>query len=288
MKLKRMNAPFFQKLSFRGYNTNVSSPFNNALETAYKTLFNKTDFRKISATEITHINELIKTGVEIINNNIPDDEPNINDITLFVYLSKAIQTFYKEQSAGTNFLESQRATEDKKASQLGIIRLNGKLYKARKLYGSDIYRDRNEWIPKQTKTYLRSEFYKKYGAYPEQLYAALIFYLVKTFYPQLHSQIKNQVLAILSLITEETTLHHSQMQHGKQSHSKTNHDDLYKMLRDAFINGKFNNCNGMLALQNAIIQEMQVGTPTAKKFIKRLKIDFPDSPIFKRKRKIFL
>lgn len=280
-----MNAPFFQKLSFQGYNTNVSSPFNNALETAYKTLFNKTDFRKISAAEITHINELLKTGVEIINNNIPDDEPNINDITLFVYLSKAIQTFYKEQSAGTNFLESQRAAEDKKASQLGTIYLNGKPCKARKLYGSDIYRDHNKWIPKRTKTYLRSAFYKKYGAYPEQLYAALIFYLVKTFYPQLHSQIKNQILAILSLITEETTLRHSQKQHGKQSHSKTNYDDLYEMLHEAFINGKFANCNGMLALQNAIMQEMQVGAPAAKKFIKHLKIDFPDSPIFIRKKK---
>lgn len=285
MNIKRINAPFFQKLSFRGYKSTVCDLLNGALETAYKTLFNKADFHKITSEEITHINQLLKTCADIINNKIPDDEPNINDITLFVYLSKAIQTFYMEQSADKAFLESQRTAEDKTTSRLGRIFYNGKAYCARKLYFGDLFWNRNDWIPKRTKTYLRGTFYETYGAYPEQLYAALIFYLVKTFHSSLHGPAKLQIQQMLRLITKETTTRQAQKTRGALSHSKTDFDELYNMTRSAFLKGKFAKCNGMIQLYEEIIKQLDIGRPAATNFIKRLKTDFPDSPTLKRKQK---
>ncbi len=286
MNIKRINALFFKSLTFRGYNTAVYELFNGALETAYKTLFNKTDFHKISAAEIAHINQLLKTSAEIINSKIPDDEPNINDITLFLYLSKAIQTFYKEQSAGKNFLENQRTAEDKTASHLGRMFYNGKVYIARKLYLGDLFWDRNDWIPKRTKTYLRGAFFETYGAYPEQLYAALIFYLVKTFYSNLHGPTKVQIQQILRLITKETTIRQSQKASGALSHSKTDYEKLYEDVRNEFQHGElFIYCKSWQSAYYMLRSDYRLGDKVAREYMKRLKNEFPDSPTFKNKSK---
>lgn len=286
MNIKRINAPFFQKLSFRGYKSTVYDLLNGALETAYKTLFNKTDFHKITSEEITHINQLLKTCAGIINNKIPDDEPNINYITLFVYLSKAIQTFYMEQSADKAFLESQRTAEDKTASRLGRMFYNGKAYFARKLYFGDLFGNRNDWIPKRTKTYLRWAFYETYGAYPEQLYAALIFYLVKTFHSNLHGPAKLQIQQILRLITKETTTRQAQKTRGALSHSKTDYEKLYEDVRNEFQNGElFLYCKSWQSAYYMLRSDYRLGDKIAREYMKRLKNEFPDSPTFKNKSK---
>ncbi len=286
MKIKRIRAVFFQKAKFSAYSKATAELNENALNMAYKVLFDGQGFRNITKEEATRINQLLKTCEQLINRYCMADAPNINNITAFPYLSKAINEFYRECSADKEFLESQRTAEEKNKSKLGRIYYNGKAYFVRKLYLCDLFCNRNDWLPKRTKTYLRGAFNETFGVYPEQLYAAFTFYLIKEFYPDLTGPTNWQIKQILRLIKHEITVRHAQKERGTESHKDTDPEGLYIMLLNAFDNGKFINCKGMLALRAEIELQMQVGRPMAAAFIKRLKKGRPESPILQRKKKI--
>jgi len=271
MKIKRINAAFFQGLKFNAYRKTTAQLNEDALNLAYKVLFGEQGFRYITKEEATRVNQLLKICEHILNRYCVADAPNINNITVFLYLSKAINEFYRERSAGTDFLESQRNREHLKEKQ-----------QRRTIHMSEICRD---WVPKPTKTYLRGALYETFGAYPEQLYAALTFYLVKEFYPDLTGAASRQIKQILYLINRETTVRHAQKGRGAESHSGTDIEELYKWTKDALKQGKFAKCNGRIDLSAEIETQLYVGRPLASLFIKRIQRDFPESPVLKRKKK---
>ncbi len=121
MKIKRISALFFHKAKFSAYSKDTAELNKTALNMAYKVLFGGQDFRSITKEEATRVNQLLKTCEHLLDRYCAADAPNINNITAFPYLSKAINEFYRECSAGKEFLESQRTAEEKTKSKLGRI-----------------------------------------------------------------------------------------------------------------------------------------------------------------------
>lgn len=283
MKIKRINAAFFQGIKFNAYSKATAELDETALNMAYKVLFGGQDFHSITKEEATRVNQLLKTCEHLLNRYCVADAPNINNITAFPYLSKAINEFYRECSAGKDFLESQRTAEEKTKSKLGRIYYKGKDYFVRKLYLGDLFRDRNDWLPKRTKTYLRGAFNETFGVYPEQLYAAFTFYLVKDFYPDLTGPASWQIKQILHLIKHEISVRHAQKERGTESHKNTDYEALYEEVREEFISGQlFKYCYQWQSLYYMLRADYRIGDETARQFIKRLKNEFPDSVVFKK------
>lgn len=271
MKIKRISASFFQGIKFGAYSKSTAMLNENALNLAYKVLFGGQDFYSLTKEEATRINQLLKTCEHLLGRYCAADAPHINNITMFPYLSKAINEFYRECSAGKDFLENQRIKEQKTETQQG-----------RTNHMADASSD---WLPKPTKTYLRGAFNKEFGVCPELLYAAFAFYIVKEFYPNLTGSANWQIKQILRLIKHEITTRHAQKDRGAKSHKWDEPDALYRITLKAFDDGDFSHCVGMLELKAEIGRQMHIGKPMATAFIKRLKNDRPESPILQRKKK---
>ena len=142
-------------------------------------LFPNFDYSNITKTQLIRLNKLIKIGFEIVEQYIPSDQHQNICLNLFPwYLERAILEFYR-QNAPAEHLANTRAHQNAN-------------YKRRKIkFGPDIYAERvvfssrfepvgrpSHYIPLETALFMRPRFFRAFGAYPDEIFTALIFFLV--------------------------------------------------------------------------------------------------------------
>jgi hypothetical protein len=194
-------------------------------------LFLDFDCFNITKQQLTELNRLIKLGMQIMNTYIPKDEQqNINLVTFPVYLFRATREFCITH-VSKDFLAGARKDEDSNyyGKQLK--------YGPRIFLHSDICCD---YMPRQVKSKMREEFKQEYGVYPENIYIAVVFYLmpyvlgIRSAHPTCDNGLLRMVLNNIN-----PTLHNQQCGTAQKKSWKNYADGLFEFFEQDMLSGKY-------------------------------------------------
>ena len=194
-------------------------------------LFKNFDCFNITEQQLTELNRLVKLGMQIIDTYIPKTEQqNINLGTFPVYLFRATREFCMTH-VSKDFLAAARKDEDSNHYGRQLK------YGTRVFLHSDICRD---YMPRQVKSKMRTAFKKEYGVYPENIYIAVVFYLmpyvlgIKPADPTCDNSLLRMLLNNIT-----PTLHHQQCGANKKNIPQYNLDENYAKFKRALLSGEF-------------------------------------------------
>lgn len=241
--------------------------YSKLLSLSFRILFGREDYTSISRSEIIKLNKLLKGCFYLIESEFPDDIANINTITVFPYLSRAILQMGCRKHLPEELINKHRQSEPyiKNSTSVRMSDLSP------------------TWIPKSLKVYLRRFFKKdfefiesKNPIYPEVLYSALVLYICRELAVSCVSvkQIRiltNEFLHVLTKNEIETRAHHQAT--GKHRQKNTNFDELYKWFVDEYDRGRYDDCSSILQLKDRIRTDFGLSPQKASEFVKRLKLE---------------
>ena len=194
-------------------------------------LFKNFDCFNITEQQLIELNRLVKLGTQIIDKYIPKTEQqNINLGTFPLYLFKATRKFCMTH-VSKDFLAIARKDEDSYHYGRQLK------YGPRVFLHSDICRD---YMPRQVKSKMRKKFKKEYGVYPENIYIAVVFYLMPYVLgiKSADTTCDNDLLRMV-LDNIKPTLHHKQCGANKKNIPQYNLDEDYAKFKRALLSGEF-------------------------------------------------
>lgn len=193
-------------------------------------LFKSFDCFNITEQQLNELNRLVKLGIQIIDTYIPKTEQqNINLGTFPAYLFKATREFYMTH-VSKDFLAKARGYED--SNHYGRELKCG----TRVFLHSDICPD---YMPRQVKSKMRNAFKKEYGVYPENIYIAVVFYLmpyvlgIKSADPICDNGLLRMVLNNIN-----PTLHNKQCGTAPKKSYKQYADNIFTSFEQDMLSGK--------------------------------------------------
>lgn len=142
-------------------------------------LFPKFDYSNITKTQLIRLNKLLKIGFEIIEQYAPSEMHSNMCVNLFsVYLQMAIIEFYKQNAPAEHLQNARnRQNANNKRKQ---IKFGQNTYAERVVY-SNQFEQKNvpsHYVSLETVTFMRPRFFKEFNAYPDEIYIAIVFFMV--------------------------------------------------------------------------------------------------------------
>ena len=194
-------------------------------------LFKEFDCFNITEQQLTELNRLIKLGMQIINTYIPKiEQQNINLVTFPAYLFRAAREFCMTH-VSKDFLSVARKDED--SNHYGRQLKCG----TRVFLHSDICRD---YMPRRVKSKMRTAFKQEYGVYPENIYIAVVFYLmpyvlgIKPADPTCDNGLLRMVLNNI-----KPTLHNQQCGTAQKKSYQQYADNIFTSFEQDMLSGKY-------------------------------------------------
>ncbi len=142
-------------------------------------LFPNFDYSNITKTQLIRLNKLIKIGLEIIEKYIPSEEHQNICVNLFPwYLERAFIEFYKQKAPAEHLANArahQNANYERRKIKFGPNTYAQRVVSSRKT--EDPYKP-SHYIPFETALFMRPSFFSAFGAYPDEIFTAVIFFLV--------------------------------------------------------------------------------------------------------------
>ncbi len=175
-------------------------------------LFPNFNYSNITKPQLIRLNKLIKIGFEIIEQYIPREQHQNICVNLFPwYLERAIVEFYR-QNAPAKHLENARAHQNANDKRRKI-KFGPSTYAKRVVFSAKFeLPDRpSHYIPFETALFMRPRFFRAFGAYPDEIFTAVIFFLIPYILGIRKTTCKCDIFAITSALKSVLQFHNKHL-----------------------------------------------------------------------------